>query len=174
MSAQILIPSSDYSRNTLISTRIWSELLQDIVESISKKFRIYSDYLRFRCVCHRWRLCVPKTPLHLPTQLPWLMLAHNSCFEVSANKIHQLNLALYSSPGTVVCGSSHGWLAILDETSDLRLVNPITLATIPLPKLPVTIRMGLQPKIMCVIKVVLSSSPSLRMGLQHNKIYVTS
>ncbi|XP_058725352.1 F-box protein At2g26160-like [Vicia villosa] len=143
-------------------SKTWDELPQDIVESISKNFTIYADYLRFRSVCHRWRLSIPKIPLHLPTQLPWLMLSHSSFFDLSTNKIHHLNLAPYSSPATLVCGSSHGWLVILNEASELRLLNPITLSTIPLPKLPVTVRWdhNTTRSPACLIKVVLSASPS--------------
>ncbi|XP_061361303.1 F-box protein SKIP23-like [Gastrolobium bilobum] len=112
----------------------WAELQPEIVELISKSLTIYADYLRFRCVCHSWRSSLPKTPLHLPPQLPWLMLSSRAFFDLSNNKTHLLNLPL-SSHRTRICGSSHGWLVILDETPEVRLLNPITRATIALPPL---------------------------------------
>lgn len=140
---------------------LWAELPQDIVESISKKFTIYTDYLLFRSVCHKWRLYSPQTPLHLPPQLPCHMLSHNSFFDLSTNTIHSLNLAPWFSTRTLICGSSHGCLVIVDEFSNLRLLNPITRATMSLPKLPVVVRMDWNDTVesLCLIKVVLSSGP---------------
>ncbi|GAU24931.1 hypothetical protein TSUD_311660 [Trifolium subterraneum] len=143
----------------------WSDLPQEIIESISKKLTIYVDYLRFRCVCRSWNSSVPKTPLHLPPQLPWLMISHNSFFDLSTNKIHHLNLPMPSGP-TRICGSSHGWLVILKQTSELTLLNPITGATLSLPSLQtfpelVTRVFDYRHNNLYLIKVVLSASPSL-------------
>ncbi|MCI01341.1 F-box protein SKIP23-like, partial [Trifolium medium] len=142
-----------------------SELPQDIVESISKRLTVYVDYLRFRCVCRSWNSFLPKTPLHLPPQLPWLMLSHKSFFNLSTNKIHRLNLPPRSGP-TRICGSSHGWIVILEETAELTLLNPITRATISLPSLQtfpelVAMLRGYPDNNRHLINVVLSSNPSL-------------
>ncbi|KAK9946857.1 hypothetical protein M0R45_012300 [Rubus argutus] len=40
----------------------WTQLPPELVESISKKLKIYADYLRFRGVCHSWQACVPENP----------------------------------------------------------------------------------------------------------------
>ncbi|KAL5073824.1 hypothetical protein RYX36_012808 [Vicia faba] len=141
----------------------WAELPQEIIELISKRLTIYSDYLRFRCVCRTWNSCVPKTPLHLPPQLPWLILSHNSFFDPSTHKIHHLNLPLSASPRTSICGSSFGWLVILHQISEVRLLNPITHVILFLPSLytfPKFVREGLGYNLF-LNKVVLSSSPSL-------------
>ncbi|CAJ2642884.1 unnamed protein product [Trifolium pratense] len=145
---------------------VWSELPQDIVESISKRLTIYADYLRFRCVCRSWSSSVAKTPVHLPPQLPWLMISHNSFFNLSSNKIHHLNLPSLYYGHTGIFGSSYGWLVILEETAELSLVNPITRATTSLPSLQtfpelVALLSGYTYNNHHLIKVVLSSNPSL-------------
>ncbi|CAL5205500.1 unnamed protein product [Lathyrus oleraceus] len=138
-----------------------AELPQEIIELISKRLTIYSDYLRFRCVCRTWNSSLPKTPLHLPPQLPWLMLSHNSFFDLTANKLHLLNLPL-----SRICGSSFGWLVILHQISEIRLLNPITQVTLSLPSLytlPELVRKHLDHNNNRFLnKVVLSSSPSRR------------
>ncbi|XP_027190962.1 F-box protein At2g26160-like [Cicer arietinum] len=117
-------------------TAEWSELPPEIVETISIKLTIYSDYIRFRSVCRNWLSSVPKTPLHLPPQLPCLILSHQSFFNISTEKTHLFNLPLPSSSfslRTRICGSSHGWLIIIDETPHIRLFNPVTCVTLFLP-----------------------------------------
>ncbi|XP_050883927.1 F-box protein SKIP23 [Lathyrus oleraceus] len=139
----------------------WAELPQEIIELISKKLTIYFDYLRFRCVCRS----VPETPLHLPPQFPLLMLSPKSFLDPSTNKLHHLNLPLSSSHRTRICGSSYGWLVILHEISEVRLLNPITCVTLSLPSL-YTLPKFVRKRLKCnsnsfLNKVVLSSSPSL-------------
>ncbi|KAK7351787.1 hypothetical protein VNO77_11481 [Canavalia gladiata] len=112
----------------------WGELPEELIESISKNITIYADYIRFRAVCRSWRSSLPNTPIHLPPQLPWLMLSPRAFFDLSINKTHLLNLPQPSNR-TRICGSSHGWLVILDQTPEVRLLNPITRATRSLPPL---------------------------------------
>ncbi|CAL8995477.1 unnamed protein product [Prunus brigantina] len=119
----------------------WTQLPPELVESIAKKLTIYADYLRFRVVCHSWLACVPKTPQHLPPQLPWLMLpqsqpnqTHRAFFNLSNSRVHFLHLP-EASHRKRRCGSSHGWLVILDETPTVLLVNPLTRAKRHLPPL---------------------------------------
>ncbi|RXH73370.1 hypothetical protein DVH24_013054 [Malus domestica] len=114
----------------------------ELAESISKKLTTYADYLRFRVVCHSWRASVPKTPHHLPPQLPWLMLpqsqpnqSHRAFFNLSNSRVHFLHLP-EASHRKCRCGSSHGWLVILDETPSVLLVNPLTRARRHLPPSP--------------------------------------
>ncbi|XP_058780822.1 F-box/kelch-repeat protein At3g18720-like [Vicia villosa] len=139
----------------------WAELPQEIIELISKRITIYSDYLRFLRVCRS-----PETPLHiLPPQLPWLMLSHNSFFDPSTKEIHHLNLPLSSSHKSRICCSSFGWLVILHDISKVRLLNPITCVTLSLPSLytlPKFVRKPLKSNCNQFLhKIVLSSSPSL-------------
>ncbi|XP_034675006.1 F-box protein SKIP23-like [Vitis riparia] len=119
----------------------WSQLHPELLDFIAKKFKIYTDYVRFRAVCHNWRASVPKTPHHLPTQLPWLMLpqsqphhTHRPFFSLSLNKFHFLHLP-EASHRRRRRGSSHGWLLILDEAPEIFLLNPLTRSKVHLPPL---------------------------------------
>ncbi|KAK9270407.1 hypothetical protein L1049_025986 [Liquidambar formosana] len=124
----------------------WSQLPPELLETIAKKLKIYVDYLRFRAVCHNWRSSVLKTPNHLPCQIPWLFLPQphshqthklhrrRAFFSLSENKFHFLNLP-EPSHCKRLCGSSHGWLVILDETPTISLINAITDAKLYLPPL---------------------------------------
>ncbi|EEF52805.1 ubiquitin-protein ligase, putative [Ricinus communis] len=121
----------------------WSQLPPELIEIISKGLTIYSDYLYSRAVCHAWRFSIPKTPNHLPPQLPWLMLpqsqsqsnqSRRAFFSLSTNKFHFLNLPEVSYRKRH-CGSSHGWLMILDDTPTILLINPLTRAKLSLPPL---------------------------------------
>lgn len=119
----------------------WTQLPPELMETIAEKLKIYSDYLRFQAVCRNWRSSIPKSPSHLPPQLPWLMLpqsqsyqSHRAFFDLSANKVHFLNLP-EASRRKRHCGSSHGWLIILEETPIVLLLNPLTRVKIYLPPL---------------------------------------
>ncbi|KAI8549374.1 hypothetical protein RHMOL_Rhmol06G0019600 [Rhododendron molle] len=143
----------------------WSELPPELIQTIAEKLITHTDYLRFRAVSTTWRLSTPTAPLHLPTQLPWLMLPFNQTrrstqgatrhllvdglgqrkkitgasrpfFSLSANKSHSLHLP-ESSPHRRRRhrGSSHGYLAFLDESPDFFLLNPLTRAKFSLPPL---------------------------------------
>ncbi|XVF35887.1 hypothetical protein REPUB_Repub19eG0010000 [Reevesia pubescens] len=122
----------------------WSNLRPELLESISENLKIYIDYLRFRAVCRSWRFSIPKTPFHLPPQLPWLMLppsqshqiqSHRAFYDISANKLRFLSLPDSSNPNKRHCGSSHGWLIILDESPNILLLNPLSKAKLHLPLL---------------------------------------
>ncbi|KDP36858.1 hypothetical protein JCGZ_08149 [Jatropha curcas] len=117
----------------------WTQLPPELVETISKSLTIYADYLHFRAVCRTWRSSIPRTPNHLPPQLPWLMLpqsqsdqSHRAFFNLSTNRFHFLNLP-EASHRKRHCGSSHGWLIILDDSPIILLINPLTRAKLSLP-----------------------------------------
>ncbi|XP_057470225.1 F-box protein SKIP23-like [Actinidia eriantha] len=118
----------------------WADLPPELLQTIAGKFTIHADYIRFRAVCVNWRSSSPTTPHHLPCQLPWLMLPHGPTthhrgfFSLSADKVHFLRLP-EASPRRRRCGSSHGWLAITDESPAIFLLNPLTRAKVLLPPL---------------------------------------
>ncbi|XP_056163974.1 F-box protein SKIP23-like [Syzygium oleosum] len=123
----------------------WSQLPSDLLESVSRKLPLYADYVRFRAVCRAWRSSTPKAPSHLPPQLPWLLLPlfkpqsrGRSCsgyfYSLPDNKVHVLRIT-ETCLRKRRCGSSHGWLAILDESPSVVLVNPLTGAKVDLPPL---------------------------------------
>ncbi|GKV43189.1 hypothetical protein SLEP1_g50511 [Rubroshorea leprosula] len=121
----------------------WTQLPAELLESISKNLKIYADYVRFRAVCRNWRSAVPKIPLDLPPQLPWLVLpptrshlTYRAIFDLSTDKLHHLSLPEYSTnPAKRHRGSSEGWLVILDLSPDIILLNPLSRAKVHLPPL---------------------------------------
>ncbi|KAJ1703025.1 hypothetical protein LUZ63_002804 [Rhynchospora breviuscula] len=59
------------------------------------------DYVRFRAVCSPWRSASLPKPLHLPPQLPWLMISYDSnpeddgmrlFYDLWQSKMHKLHL----------------------------------------------------------------------------------
>lgn len=121
-----------------------SELPPELLETIAKKLKIQEDYVRFRAVCLAFQTSTPKIPKHLPTQLPWLMLPrttnedpeskNRSFLSISNEKVHLINLPEDSDTNRR-CGSSHGWLVILNETPSISILNPLTQAKQHLPSL---------------------------------------
>nr|XP_043618527.1 F-box protein SKIP23-like [Erigeron canadensis] len=124
----------------------WSDLPPEMHETIAKKLKVQKDYVRFRAVCLAFRNATPKIPKHLPCQLPWLMLPKSTNLEqpdlintrsflsISDNKIHLVSLP-EDSDSHRRCGSSYGWLVILDETPLISIINPLTKAKQCLPPL---------------------------------------
>ncbi|XP_059636518.1 F-box protein SKIP23-like [Cornus florida] len=120
----------------------WTELPPELLETIAGKLTILIDYIRCRAVCVKWRSSIPRTPLHLPCQLPWLMLPpprthqthRRSFFNLSTNKTHRLDLPEIPYHRRR-CGSSHGWLVFLHESPEIYLLNPFTRSKIHLPPL---------------------------------------
>ncbi|CAM8942228.1 unnamed protein product [Rhodiola kirilowii] len=111
----------------------WSDLPSDLLHHISLRLPTYTDFLRFRAVSHHFRSSTSSTPTHLPTQLPWLLLPHThhatpirrAFFDLSLNKFHFLP-GIDPSNRKRCCGSSHGWLVILDESPTITLINAVT------------------------------------------------
>lgn len=115
----------------------WSELPPELLDAIVNKIIDLRDYLHFRAVCPSWRSSTPATPKNLPCQLPWLMLPKNQTnrrgfFNFVDDKVHFLNLPEASSSRRR-CGSSHGWLIIVDESPSIFVINPLTKVTFDLP-----------------------------------------
>lgn len=127
----------------------WSDLPPELLELIAKKLKIHKDYVRFRAVCLAWRTAAPKIPKHLPCQLPWLMLPRRatdsdrdsdpnsdlrSFISLQDDKTHLISLPR-DSDSHRRCGSSHGWLVVLEETPSVSVVNPLTRSRHRLPDL---------------------------------------
>ncbi|XP_038716358.1 F-box protein SKIP23-like [Tripterygium wilfordii] len=112
----------------------WTRLPVELIEKISESLTIYADYVRFRVVCRTWQTSLPKTPNHLPPQLPWLMVPNaipdRPChvfLDLLINKFYFIYLP-ETSYRKRHCGSSHGWLIIMDETPNVLVVNPLNRA----------------------------------------------
>ncbi|KAM0877021.1 hypothetical protein ACQ4PT_035803 [Festuca glaucescens] len=92
------------------------------------------DVANFRLTGRLWRDTVP-----LVNFSPLLMLPFDpespdgavTFYRPTDGETTTLNLPALS--GKVVCGSSHGWLALMDVSGSLTLLNPFTGATVDLP-----------------------------------------
>ncbi|OVA16000.1 Protein of unknown function DUF295 [Macleaya cordata] len=122
----------------------WAQLHPDLIQAIANRITAYIDYIRFRAVCVSWNSAVPKFPNHhhhLPPQIPWLMVpfmgdeteSYRCFFSISEDKYHILELPECSEKR--ICGSSLGWLLMLEKGPAINLFNPITRTLIPLPPL---------------------------------------
>ncbi|KAI3417275.1 uncharacterized protein J3R85_014545 [Psidium guajava] len=115
----------------------WPQLPRELLEMISDRLTRLDDHVRFRAVCRSWASIRP--PPRVPRQMPWLLHPCNQDSDtrifvsISENKFYR-----FSSPaflGKRCCGSSYGWLALLDGTPEILLFNPLTEEKILLPNL---------------------------------------
>ncbi|GFZ10462.1 hypothetical protein Acr_21g0010610 [Actinidia rufa] len=85
-------------------------------------------------------ILIPNHPSPPPLPAPMADAPHGPTthrrgfFSLSADKVHFLRLP-EASPRRQRCGSSHGWLAITDESPVIFLLNPLTRAKVLLPPL---------------------------------------
>ncbi|XP_076953608.1 putative F-box protein At5g55150 [Bidens hawaiensis] len=124
----------------------WSDLLPEILNTISGKLEYYEDYINFLCVCTSWNQSTTKTKhniQHLPSRFPMIMFAESNTNEDHDNR----KFFLLSNGGTTRktplpeahrqrCVSTHGWLVTIGEREFYtKLVNPLSHAQIDLPQL---------------------------------------
>jgi len=115
----------------------WSSLPKDLLITIEEEYLdLYTDKIRFRCVCSSWRSRLSKMPNHKNSRLPWLLIPHNhgiTCgfMEPLEKRVHKLELP--QSGEKVFKGSAYGWVVIAEKSSSIYLVNPLTKARIKLP-----------------------------------------
>ncbi|CAL2252801.1 unnamed protein product [Prunus armeniaca] len=113
---------------------------------------LISDYIRFSAVCKHWQsVALHRKKQRLKSchkQIPMLIIPTIDGSERRGFKRF--------------CGSSHGWLACVDENLVLTLLNPFTRCTISLPPVPKsTCRSTVAYRCDYYInKVVLSADPS--------------
>ncbi|CAM0953072.1 unnamed protein product [Alopecurus aequalis] len=105
-------PPRRRSRRLQAQKQDWSTVLPlELWEYISERLPSgRRDAANFRSTCRLWRAALPPTDGELFTK----------------------NLSALE--GKVVCGSSHGWLALVDEAACLTLLNPFSRGTVALPR----------------------------------------
>ncbi|XP_078150807.1 putative F-box protein At4g22170 [Carex rostrata] len=122
----------------LMSTANWSELPNDVLGYLIG-FLPIPDYYRFGAVCRNWCM-VAREKHHCPAQqLPWLVLGEDIItkkhifFNLFDDKKYYIDIPELS--GQFVCGSSFGWLFSVDDTLNIRMLNPFTRKSYNLPPL---------------------------------------
>ncbi|XP_066323939.1 putative F-box protein At5g55150 [Miscanthus floridulus] len=100
-----------------------SGLPEDLPESIGQRLTSGHDAASFRSACSPWHAAVP-----FATFGPLLLLPfdpdsdHVGFYCVPEKKI--LSKTLPDVRGKVACGSSCGWLALMDKMASVTLLNP--------------------------------------------------
>ncbi|XP_048135797.1 uncharacterized protein LOC115734410 isoform X2 [Rhodamnia argentea] len=92
----------------------WPQLPKELLEMISDRLTGLGDHVRFRAVCRSWASIRPPSSI-------W------------ENKFYRFSSREFL--GKRCCGSSYGWLALLDGTPEILLFNPLTEEKILLPSL---------------------------------------
>ncbi|KAL6656450.1 hypothetical protein ACP70R_007276 [Stipagrostis hirtigluma subsp. patula] len=111
----------------------WSSgLPSELVESIGKRLPSGDDAASFRSACSTWRGAVPFASFAPHLVLPFDAESERVTFYSVAGKT-TFSMALPDVRGKVPCGSSCGWLALMDEAASVTLLNPFTGATVALP-----------------------------------------
>ncbi|EEF52799.1 conserved hypothetical protein [Ricinus communis] len=119
----------------------WAELPPELLQVIADKHTNYVDYLVTRAVCGSWQSAIAKRPHnHLLCQLPFLLLPYyqnnpdrRGFYNISDDKIYVLELP--EAYEKRCCGSSHGWLIMVEDSPSIFLLNPLTRERIELPAL---------------------------------------
>uniref|UniRef100_A0A0D9W289 KIB1-4 beta-propeller domain-containing protein n=1 Tax=Leersia perrieri TaxID=77586 RepID=A0A0D9W289_9ORYZ len=124
------MPSPDWS----------SGLPKELLEIIAKKLSSGHDAAAFRSVCSPWRAALPFAAFVPLLMLPFDPLspapetkATTALTLYSLEKDKVFAMALPELGGKVVCGSSRGWLALMDEAASVTLLNPFTGGRVALP-----------------------------------------
>ena len=103
---------------------------EDLLETIGQRLASGHDAASFRSACSPWRAAVP-----FATFGPLLLLPFDpdsdrvGFYCVSEKKV--LSKTLPDVRGKVACGSSCGWLALMDEAASMTLLNPFAGACAP-------------------------------------------
>ncbi|KAJ3706861.1 hypothetical protein LUZ61_010566 [Rhynchospora tenuis] len=138
----------------------WAYLPTIVVQLISEKLKSIVDYVRFRAICSPWRSASLPKPLHLPPQLPWLMISYESnheddgmrlFYDLWQFKMHKLHLP--ETIGKKCCASYRGWLVLMaPEGVEVFLLNPLTRARIELPPLSTQVKIfGVEQEEYCSV-----------------------
>ncbi|XP_066368195.1 putative F-box protein At5g55150 [Miscanthus floridulus] len=112
-----------------------SGLPEDLLESIGQRLASGHDAASFRSACSPWRAAVP-----FATFGPLLLLSFDpnsdrvGFYCVPEKKV--LSKTLSDVRGKVACGSSCGWLVLMDEAASMTLLNPFAGARAPRVELP--------------------------------------
>ncbi|XP_010935414.1 F-box protein SKIP23-like [Elaeis guineensis] len=111
----------------------WATLIPDLLHRISQKLLPCSfDYVSFRSTCPGWRSAAPRVNFAPLLMFPFDPNAGTlSFYSPSDDKLHSFSFPEATS--TVFCGSSHGWLLLMDQAASISLLNPFTRKRIHLP-----------------------------------------
>jgi hypothetical protein len=116
------------------STPDWSTgLPPELLKVIGKSLASGADAASFRSVCTPWRDAVPFATFGPHLLLPFGPDSETvTVYSVAEDKTLSLPVPPQAR-GKVPCGTSCGWLALMDEAASVTLLNPFTGALVELP-----------------------------------------
>ena len=100
-----------------------SGLSEDLLESIRQRLTLGHDAASFRSACSPWHAAVPFATFGLLLLLPFDPDSDRVGFYYVPEK-KVLSKTLPDVRSKVACGSSCGWLALMDEAASVTLLNP--------------------------------------------------
>uniref|UniRef100_A0A7N1A1J3 KIB1-4 beta-propeller domain-containing protein n=1 Tax=Kalanchoe fedtschenkoi TaxID=63787 RepID=A0A7N1A1J3_KALFE len=125
--------------------RDWSSINADIGCIVLSKLTNFADHVRFGAVCKYWHTIATHyySRVTLPSRrsIPMLLVPVTECetrrrlYSVSTEKVDP-NVTLLDIPNKRCCGSSHGWLAFVEEDLSVTMINPFKFKGITI-RLPV-------------------------------------
>ncbi|XP_066351252.1 uncharacterized protein [Miscanthus floridulus] len=112
-----------------------SGLLEDLLESIGQRLASGHDAVSFQSACSPWRAAIPFVTFRPLLLLPFDPDSDRIGFYCVPKK-KVLSKTLPDMRGKVACGSSCGWLALMDEAASMTLLNPFAGGCAPRVELP--------------------------------------
>ncbi|XP_066396248.1 putative F-box protein At5g55150 [Miscanthus floridulus] len=129
-----MTPSPNPKRRSLPLPDWRSSLPEDLHESIGQGLMSGHDATSFRSDCSPWRAAVPFATFRPLLLLPFNPDSDHVGFYCVPEKV--LSKTLPDVRGKVACGSSCGWLVLMDEAASVTLLNPFAGACAPRVELP--------------------------------------
>ncbi|KGN56200.1 hypothetical protein Csa_011053 [Cucumis sativus] len=153
-----------------LESRDWSTLEYDVLGMILNKMVSLYDYLQFSSVCKSWNFIALRYKHHrslitsnLP-QLPMLIVPseydsgkQHCLYDLINNEIRPVDFVC--SFNKRCCGSSFGWLIMLEDTLDITLFNPFNGNVIHIPPITIHDEPGYSP--IAIHKAILTKDPSI-------------
>jgi hypothetical protein len=115
----------------------WSTLPEELLEYISNMLQSRREAIKFRSICPTWRAALPFAKYIAPVLMlpfgPESLDGAVTFYTVADGGATTFTRNLPLLRGKKLCGSSRGWLALVDEAASVTLLNPLTGTTIELP-----------------------------------------
>ncbi|KAG4172698.1 hypothetical protein ERO13_A11G013450v2 [Gossypium hirsutum] len=127
----------------------WANLPKNIIDSIiEKSVPPLSQFIRFGSVCKAWHAAITenrslrsKILKRCHHQVPFLMITKSQekrgLYNIIEKKLHGVELSVPYKRRC--CGSSYGWIATVDWTLAIKLINPFTGGIIDLPSVDIPV-----------------------------------
>jgi hypothetical protein len=115
----------------------WSTLPEELLECIGNMLQSRREAVKFRSICPTWRAALPFAKYIAPVLMlpfgPESLDGAVTFYTVADGGATTFTRNLPLLRGKKLCGSSRGWLALVDEAASVTLLNPLTGTTIELP-----------------------------------------